>query len=221
MGGLLMRNCSGTEQGCPPAPRAYPGLAKSDPGLYSAARFRKAPPGAQQNKAPGEALRARGREGLFAAVCVALVSVSLLPAANPPSLKDELAREVIGPRLTMTEVQDYLEARVPRMPALNTPADREKAAERIRQDVLTKVVVRGAAAGWRDARTKVEWLDTIPGGPGYRIKKLRYEAVPGLWVPALLYEPEELKGKVPVSLAVNGHDRNGKAAPYKQIRCIN
>src|SRR5262249_9079464 len=25
----------------------------------------------------------------------------------------------------------------------------------------------------------------------------------------------------PVALAVNGHDRNGKAAPYKQILCIN
>ena len=30
-----------------------------------------------------------------------------------------------------------------------------------------------------------------------------------------------LAGKVPVILNVNGHDRNGKAAPYKQIRCIN
>ena len=30
--------------------------------------------------------------------------------------------------------------------------------------------------------------------------------MPGLWVPALLYEPEKLTGKVPVSLAVNGHD---------------
>ena len=56
---------------------------------------------------------------------------------------------------------------------------------------------------------------------GYRIKKLRYEALPGLWIPALLYEPEKLKGRVPVVLNVNGHDSKGKAAPYKQIRCIN
>jgi dienelactone hydrolase len=56
---------------------------------------------------------------------------------------------------------------------------------------------------------------------GYRIKKLRYEALPGLWIPALLYEPEQLKGRVPVVLNVNGHDSKGKSAPYKQIRCIN
>ena len=56
---------------------------------------------------------------------------------------------------------------------------------------------------------------------GYRIRKLRYEAVPGLMIPALLYEPADLSGQVPVVLNVNGHDGDGKAADYKQIRCIN
>src|SRR5207247_547584 len=109
----------------------------------------------------------------------------------------------------------------PARPQAKTAAEWEQHAERVRAGVLEKVVYRGAAAGWRDAKTKVEWLDTIPGGPGYRIKKLRYEALPGLWIPALLYEPEKLSGKVPVILNVNGHDGNGKAAKYKQIRCIN
>ena len=67
----------------------------------------------------------------------------------------------------------------------------------------------------------MEWLDTIPGGDGYHIKKLRYEALPGMWIPALLYEPDKLTGKVPVVMNVNGHDPVGKAAKYKQIRCIN
>src|SRR5262249_14900902 len=55
-----------------------------------------------------------------------------------------------------------------------------------------------------------------------------YECLPGLWIPALLYEPEMLAEakaasdrNVPVVLNVNGHDPNGKAAEYKQIRCIN
>lgn len=68
----------------------------------------------------------------------------------------------------------------------------------------------------------MDWLDEIEGGPEYRIKKLRYEVLPGLWVPALLYEPINLSGKVPVVMNVNGHDRaDGKSAKYKQIRCIN
>src|SRR5262249_49094346 len=89
-----------------------------------------------------------------------------------------------------------------------------------RAAVLDKVVYRGEAAAWRDAQTKVEWQDTIKGGPGYRIKKLRYEALPGLWIPALLYEPEKLAGKVPVVPNVNGHDGNRKAGKHKPNRCI-
>jgi hypothetical protein len=87
--------------------------------------------------------------------------------------------------------------------------------------VLDEVVFRGEAAKWRDVAGKIEWLETIDGGEGYKIKKLRYEAVPGLWIPALLYEPTKLDGKAPVFLNVNGHDGAGKVAKYKQIRCIN
>jgi dienelactone hydrolase len=132
-----------------------------------------------------------------------------------------LDRAVLAPNQALTEVQDYLEARVPSLPPIYTVAEWEAYAKRLRADVLDRVVFRGEAKAWRDAPTKVEWLETIPGGPGYRIRKLRYKALPGVWIPALLYEPEKLDGKVPVVLNVNGHDGNGKAAPYKQVRCIN
>lgn len=132
-----------------------------------------------------------------------------------------LARDIIGPNLALAEVQAYTEDRVPLMPPLKSAAEWEKEATRLRREALDEVIFRGEARAWREAKTKIEWLDTIPGGPGYSIRKLRYEALPGLWVPALLYVPEKLSGKVPVHLAVNGHDGVGKAAPYKQIRCIN
>ena len=70
-------------------------------------------------------------------------------------------------------------------------------------------------------RTEIEWLETIQGGPGYRIKKLRYEALPDMWIPALLYEPQQISGRVPAILNVNGHSPEGKAYVPKQIRCIN
>jgi dienelactone hydrolase len=144
-----------------------------------------------------------------------------LRAADKPDLQEFLGREIIGPHRGLTEIQDYTEAHVPQMPVVKTTAEWEQHANRIRAAVLEHVVYRGEAAAWRDAKLRVEWLNTIDGGPGYRIKKLRYEALPGLWIPALLYEPDKLTGKVPVILNVNGHDRNGKAADYKQIRCIN
>ena len=33
---------------------------------------------------------------------------------------------------------------------------------------------------------------------GYTVKKLRFESIPGFWVPALLYVPETLAEKAPV-----------------------
>ena len=107
------------------------------------------------------------------------------------------------------------------MPAVKSAAEWRTIEQDLRKRLLDQVVFRGEAAKWRTAKTRVEWLDTVPGTNGYRLRKLRYEALPGMWIPALLYEPEKLEGKVPVSLSVNGHDPNGKASPYKQIRCIN
>jgi dienelactone hydrolase len=147
------------------------------------------------------------------------------PQATRPDplaeLKSLLGHPILDSKRPQEEVAAYCEARVPAMPKVETAAAWEAEAQRLRQAVLDRVVFRGEAARWRDALTKVQWLDTIPGGPGYRIKKLRYEALPGLWIPALLYEPEKLEGRVPVVLNVNGHDGVGKAAAYKQIRCIN
>ena len=74
---------------------------------------------------------------------------------------------------------------------------------------------------WRDAPCGLAWLDTIPGGPGYQIRKFRYEALPGMWLPGLLYLPNKLDGNVPVSIHVNGHAPEGKAVDYKQLRSIN
>ncbi|HYF35906.1 MAG TPA: hypothetical protein VD994_11490 [Prosthecobacter sp.] len=155
-------------------------------------------------------------------LAAALASITCAAAAQSSDLTTLLAHPILDPKVTLQEVQDYTEAKVPRMPKVNTAAEWNAFAAKTRADVLDKIVFRGETARqWRDAKTRVEWLETIPGGPGYHIKKLRYEALPGLWVPALLYEPDNASGKVPVHLAVNGHEPLGKTAVYKQIRCIN
>ncbi len=132
-----------------------------------------------------------------------------------------LEHPLLDTNVPMAEAQAFTESRVPRMPAVKSAKEWEQLAGRLRRDTLERVVLRGAAAEWRKGKAKVVWLETLEGGPEYRIKKLRYEAVPGLWIPALLYEPVHLSGKVPVALNVNGHEGVGKSVPYKQIRCIN
>ncbi len=144
------------------------------------------------------------------------------PAADPSPIEAFLKKEIIGPRTTLEETKEFVDAKIPRLTMPKSAAEWDREAQRIREKVLKDIVFRGEAAKWREAKTKVEMLDTIKGTEGYTLKKLRYEILPGFWIPALLYEPTGLKDeKAPVSLAVNGHERNGKAAEYKQIRCIN
>lgn len=150
-----------------------------------------------------------------------VMGAASLQAVENSEIEPLLKHEIIGSELSLLEAQHYCEDRVPKMPEYETAAQWNAEAERLRAAVLERIVYRGGAAKWRDAETKVEWLETIEGGPGYRIKKLRYEALPGMWIPALLYEPEKLSGKVPAILNVNGHTALGKQYPPKQIRCIN
>ncbi|MCF7786890.1 MAG: acetylxylan esterase [Prosthecobacter sp.] len=160
---------------------------------------------------------------LLLLLAVGMPALAQKPAAPPPSDLDVLLQHAILPKdLPTTEAQNYCEPKVPRMPKVTTLDEWQTFAGQKRREALDKIVFRGALAKqWRDAKTKVEWLDTIEGGPGYHIRKLRYEILPGLWIPALLYQPDKVEAKMPVHLAVNGHDGNGKASPYKQIRCIN
>lgn len=152
-------------------------------------------------------------------ILMMIPTTSLL--ADEAPIAEWLARQSIPPERPMREVQDFIEPRIPTVPDVGTPEEWQKMADRLRKRTLDEIVFRGKATTWRDARTQIEWLDTIPGGEGYTLRQVRYEVLPGMWVPAILYEPDRLAEKVPVMLAVNGHDGKGKAADYKQVRCIN
>jgi dienelactone hydrolase len=158
---------------------------------------------------------------LFLVGLVLFACSSLLHAGDDEVVQGALQREVIGPRQALVDLQEWLDARIPRLSPTLTREEWDRQAPSLRAQVLDKVVFGGEAAAWRKQPLKVEWLDTMKGGEGYELRKLRYEAAPGMWIPAILYQPEKLTGKVPVVLNVNGHDGNGKAAPYKQTRCIN
>jgi hypothetical protein len=154
--------------------------------------------------------------------CFSSFRADCLAAEQKSAVAEALSQKLLSPAIPMQEIKDFVDAHLLPMPEPKTVADWERYANRVRKEALDRVIFRGEAAKWRALPTHVEWEQTIDGGPGYKIKKLRYEAVPGLWIPALLYEPTEFKtSKVPVSLAVNGHERPGKALGYKQIRCIN
>ncbi|GBC99144.1 hypothetical protein HRbin17_01665 [bacterium HR17] len=140
-------------------------------------------------------------------------------------VKDFLARTFVNPSELTIRVQRLLE------PLLKAPATAvsktnegmqwwQKTATQMRQTLLEQVVLRGVPQQWQQTPLKVEWLDTSLGN-GYRIRKLRYQAIPGLWIPALLYEPTIVKPSTPAVLYLIGHDSKGKSSVYAQTFCIN
>lgn len=152
-----------------------------------------------------------------------LLLASLHGAPTAEEIQDALDTDILAQALPLEQVRLFTESRVPAVPEIDNPAQWRDYSAKLRQQVLDNIVFRGSLAKyWRDAESKVEWEQTLDNLPGYRIKKFRFEILPGWFCPALLYEPSGLKKgqKVPVVINVNGHDGKGKAAPYKQIRCI-
>lgn len=91
----------------------------------------------------------------------------------------------------------------------------------LRRRALADVFLRGFPEGIAERPPRVVWGRTLRPDPSYVIRKLRYEAYPGYWIPGLLYEPTKRAPRMPVVLNPNGHHAGGKAVDYKQIRCAN
>ncbi len=158
----------------------------------------------------------------FAGSVAPSVSRSAAQAPDAAKLAAWIDKPLLDKDISIDEVRRYVAAKIPRMPALKTPEEWTKWATEHRQKVLDTVIYRGEATKWRDAKgLKFERMGTVTTD-GYLLTKVRFEALPGHWIPALLYEPAGLSAdkKVPVHLAVNGHDANGYTADYKQARCI-
>lgn len=152
-------------------------------------------------------------------LCVSAID-SVIGSEPSDGINEALQVSILAPQQTLEETRRFAAARIPEVPSFKTVEEWQQYADTTRKAALERVVFRGAAEEWRKAWTKVERLDVIDGGPGYKIQKLRLEVLPELWIPGLLYLPENVAQNAPVFLNVNGHDPLGKAAEYKQARCI-
>jgi len=165
--------------------------------------------------------RQRWLTGVWLVLVCGLATWISLPTVTAAEPWEELVkRPVLGPEQAVAELRRFCTPRITEFAPVTDPAAWPQRAAALRDEILRKAVLRGAGDDWRQGPVRVEWFDEVAGGPGYTIRKLRYEAVPGLWIPAILYQPTGVTGPRPVFLNVNGHDPVGKAADYKQIRCL-
>ena len=155
-------------------------------------------------------------------VTLLITAFPIAAQSRPEDMAPILEHPLETPDVVAFQVRQHLFQRISPLAAPRNAAQWSAETERIRKHLLDDVVFHGWPRAWVEATPKFEDLGTIESHDGYRIRKLRYEIVPGFQSTALLYEPEHLNGKIPAILNPNGHEHElGKAAEYKQKRCIN
>ena len=160
------------------------------------------------------------KKGIWFTILAAILNVPNLHAQGTNKLISPLlTQDLQSPALVTDQLQHFLQRVVPPLVLPSTPQQWTEEAGQMRARELS-VLYHGWPREWVDSAPDFTQVGVIDR-PGYRIVKLRYEVVPGLYSVALLYEPAHFPGKIPAILNVHGHGPTGKAAEHKQKRCIN
>jgi dienelactone hydrolase len=162
------------------------------------------------------------RSRILLALAILASAAALKAQADPEIVQPILSKQLQSPAVVTYQLQKFLEGKVP---PLTVPANAEQwtaESERIRRHLLDDVIFRDWPREWVDSAPHFEDLGYIPSGKGYKLRRLRYEILPGFYSTALLYEPESMNGKVPAVLNVMGHFYPaGNKEEFEQKLCIN
>src|SRR5437867_13302882 len=157
-----------------------------------------------------------------------LLSLIILSAASssrgqttPAMVNPILEVALQKPEVTRFQLINHLMGRVTPLRVPQSSKDWISQAKHLRRHLLEDIIFHGWPPEWITSRPRFEPIAATISAEGYRIRKFRYEIVPGFWSTALLYEPEPIRGKVPAILNLLGHYREGKAMAFEQKRCIN
>jgi len=142
-------------------------------------------------------------------------------AQDQTPVASALQATVQTPEVTYFQLQSYLMKRIVTPHAPARPEQWNASGQKLRKHILEDIIYHGWPQSWVQAPPHFEQIAVIETGKGYRLRKLRYEIVPGFTSTAILYEPEVMQGKVPAILNVIGHEPDGNAVEYEQKRCIN
>ncbi len=123
--------------------------------------------------------------------------------------------------VTAFQLQRYLMKRMPELKVPATASEWNTQASAMRAHILDDIIYHGWPREWIDAQPRFEQTAVIETDHGYRLRKFRYEIVPGFYSSAILYEPSTISGRAPAILNVIGHEQMGNAVEYEQKRCIN
>ena len=134
--------------------------------------------------------------------------IGVLCAIRMPAQQDNSARQELIESLDAL-ARAQLQQRAQAVAKIQTRAEVEKRKDAVRRKILG--LIGGLPERQKDVA--VEQFGTLTGD-GFRIEKLAYESLPGLWVTANLYVPTNAKGPFAAVLLAPGHEATGKQSQY-------
>ncbi|MFN7998065.1 MAG: hypothetical protein U0Q18_30875 [Bryobacteraceae bacterium] len=155
--------------------------------------------------------------------CLAFLAVaagSVFAQTEPGYMAEILKGQVLAPDVALFQLRQHILGKIGKLSPPASAAEWTAESKRLREQIVNDIVYHGWPKDWVQSAPKFEEVSVMEGH-GYRMRKFRYEIVPGFWSTAILYEPLNMQGKMPAILNVNGHvGAPGKAVEYKQKRCI-
>lgn len=141
------------------------------------------------------------RAGALAAACV------VWALAQTPAPDNSARKKLIE---TLDAIADQqLAERASAIAHLQTRADAERRKAHVRETVLNLI----GGLPEHHGPVAVKQFGSL-SEDGFRIEKLAYESLPGLWVTADLYLPAGGNGPFPAVLLAPGHEASGKQSQY-------
>src|SRR5947207_3476881 len=110
--------------------------------------------------------------------------------SDPDEIGQVLGEEILAPSVAVHQVKSYILSRVAPPPTVTNAPQWTEEEKRLRQHLLQDVVFHGWPDEWVNTPPRFEDVGVVETGQGYRLRKLRYEIVPGFQSVAILYEPE-------------------------------
>lgn len=158
--------------------------------------------------------------GVLLGVLVATSSLMLAQSTHN-YVRSPLEKQLLPHDVQIYQIRHYLLGRIAPPPDPKSAAAWSLQSKHLREQALNRLF-HGWPSEWISAPPRFEQTAVVETKSGYRLRKFRYEVLPGYYATAVLYEPTNLSGKAPAVLNVLGHDMTvGKSADYMQKICIN
>ena len=159
---------------------------------------------------------------LFIVLFASIISAG---SVNAQAIADTVAplleKPVQPTAVTAFQLQSYMMKHIAKPAVPATSAQWIAEAQKFRKHVLDDLAFHGWPQDWIHSDPQFVQTAVIETTHGYRTRKFRYQVVPGFESTAILYEPQNINGRVPAILNLVGHDPLGNATEYEQKRCIN